>query len=101
GRLKNDTPGTLELIGYSVLSEDTALLSDDGDWSSLEDQAYGGWEEAAPSSTALNELNGGSSLSLAAGEFAYLGRLFDIAYPMTGVSLEFARASAINFESGV
>ena len=63
--LKNDTPSTVIIDGYSIRSAADALLPGNGFWSSLQDQSILGWQEAAPTSSALSELNPVSSLSLA------------------------------------
>lgn len=65
-----------EIDGYSVFSTAGALNSADGKWNSLEDQAIAGWEEAAPTSMVLSELNADGSLTLASGESVNLGRAF-------------------------
>jgi hypothetical protein len=66
----------INIDGYSILSASGGLES--ATWNSLQDQAVSGWQEATPSSMALNELNTnvGGSLSVNATPRA-LGTPFD------------------------
>ncbi len=101
GTLKNDTHSTLELIGYTIHSAGDALLPDNGDWNSLTDQMVTGWEEAAPNSSALSELNATSALSLAPGALLDLGHVFDVTAEHAGLSLEFALSTSVIMQPGI
>ncbi|MCA9240230.1 MAG: NPCBM/NEW2 domain-containing protein, partial [Planctomycetales bacterium] len=100
GTLLNDSPAAIDLVGYSVLSQAPSLLFADGGWLSLEDQQYAGWEEAAPTDSALSELTNASPLTLQPGERLPLGGLFDLSAAQSGLSLEFARDGAAAGETG-
>ncbi len=68
-RLRNDSVSPLTLIGYTVLSTNGSLLPSDGQWNSFDDQGLSGWEEVAPSSAALAELNPLGTLTLEHGNW--------------------------------
>jgi hypothetical protein len=77
GTLVNASPFDIQIDGYAILSGSGALLSEDGQWNSLEDQALSAWEEANVSANQLAELNPTNSTSLNAGGHLELGTLFD------------------------
>lgn len=89
GQLQNNTSNSLDLDGYSIVSEDASLLPSGGEWNSLHDQPLTGWAEAAPTTSDLSELNPVGSLSLEPGAWISLGNLLDLTKPHRGHSLEF------------
>lgn len=99
--LKNDTAEPLDLIAYGIESTGAALLPDNGNWNSLADQEFAGWEEAAPSTSAISELNAADVLSLAPGQAIHLGTVFDVTRPLEGLSLEFGVSQSIEVMAGV
>ena len=69
--LRNESFHDVELVSYSVASAEGSL--DASGWSSLEDQATSGWEEAAPTANQLSELNLSEVFELESGEMIDLG----------------------------
>ena len=100
GRLRNDTAGSLTLVGYTVQSADSSLLPSDGQWNSFDDQGLSGWEELTSSSAALGELNPFGSLTLSTGDWRSLGQLADMSAPRHGFSLQFALESQSEIQNG-
>ena len=84
--LKNDSPGTITIDGYSVLSTGAALVP-----GSFNDAATANLTAASPTTSAISELstNPNSPLAIAAGTSFNLGNIFNTASAQTGVSLEF------------
>jgi hypothetical protein len=76
--LSNDSMLQAEFEGYVIRSPSGSLLPDDGDWSSLQDQGVGAWEEANPTSFGLSELNPAGSTLLSPSELLDLGSPFAI-----------------------
>jgi hypothetical protein len=76
--LTNESPYTVSLRGYSILSESGSLLPGNSDWNSLSDQGEAGVDEANPSSKALSELVAFNSdgISMQPGESFSLGTGF-------------------------
>lgn len=100
-QLWNDTDSAIALIGYSVHSSGASLLPGDGDWNSLADRSFNGWEEASPTTATLSELNAQSWTTLGPGAVIALGRPFDLAAPHSGVSLEYAVAGGTAPQPGI
>ncbi len=77
--LRNTSPFTVDIDGYTVASVDGALLPDNGDWLSLEDQgAEGGtWFEANGLATRVSELQVSGATTLAPNTTFNLGTLWD------------------------
>jgi hypothetical protein len=98
-QLKNDSPFTIQLEGYSVFSPSGALKPANGQWSSLTDQATPGWVEASPTSTVLSELKAVGTLSLAGGGSFNLGTPFT-AGGSQDLRLEFLLAGEANPRNG-
>ena len=76
-KLKNSSPFSVTLEGYSILSDQGSLQPANGDWNSLADHGLNGWQEAGPTTAALSELNPTSGLLLASGTEIDLGELYD------------------------
>ncbi|WP_442482510.1 GDSL-type esterase/lipase family protein [Aeoliella sp. SH292] len=74
--LHNQSKASVELISYSITSTTGALLDD---WSGLAALEAGTWEKANPTSNALSELAGSSSMTIAAGQVLDLGVAWDAA----------------------
>jgi lysophospholipase L1-like esterase len=74
--LHNQSKTSVELIAYSITSTTGALLDD---WSGLAALEGGTWEKANPTSSALSELTGSSSFTIAAGQRLDLGVAWDAA----------------------
>ncbi len=78
-QLQNGSRFTIDLVGYSILSDFGSL---DGDnWTSLESQAVGDWDEAAPAanaSFALSELVPDGVATLFPGQAFSLGQMFSL-----------------------
>lgn len=90
--LKNDSPFTIQIDGYSVYSASGSLLPSNGSWSSLQDQSVAGWEEASPTANALAELKANGTLTLQPGTGYGLGGLFKTAGATQDLRLEFLQA---------
>lgn len=77
--LKNSSNRTINLRGYSILSDDGSLKPGNGDWNSLQDQGVTGVEEADPRVDQLSELVplSANAVVLSPGEAFQLGDLFD------------------------
>jgi hypothetical protein len=90
-RLQNSSNFPVSLIGYSILSESGSLQPGNADWSSLQDQGLGGWQEATPTANALSELINSSTqtLALSPGQSYLLGDLFDNVGGSRDLELEF------------
>ena len=73
-QLKNDSPFTVAIDGYSILSDSGALLT--GNWNQL---GQPGWQSAAPTSMALSELlpTPGAFLTLQPGTAFGMGNIFN------------------------
>lgn len=78
--LTNESPYTVSLRGYSILSESGSLLPGNSDWNSLSDQGTPGVDEANPTSHALSELAAfnGDGISMLPGESFSLGAAFKV-----------------------
>jgi len=100
GTLVNASPFAIQIDGYAILSDSGALLSGDGQWNSLEDQAMSAWEEANVSANQLAELNPTDSTSLNGGGQLELGTLFDTAGERD-LTLEFFLAGEGSARQGV
>lgn len=100
-QLKNSSLTTIAIDGYSVLSDSGSLLASNGNWSSLEDQSEGDWEEATPSATELSELNPLSSSTLLPGQGFSLGNLFDHLNGEQDLTLEFLLVGQPGIQSGI
>lgn len=90
--LKNDSPFTIQVDGYSVYSTSGSLLPANGSWNSLQDQNVAGWEEASPTASALAELKANGTLTLQPGTGYGLGGLFKTAGATQDLRLEFLQA---------
>ena len=79
--LRNTSPFTVDIDGYTVSSADGALLPGNGDWLSLDDQdAVGGnWYEANASATRVSELQASGVTTLSPNTTLNLGTLWDTA----------------------
>ena len=77
--LTNSSQTTIDLYGYSILSESGSL--DVAAWSSLDDQGVGSLQEAGPDSTDLSELAPlpAGALTLSPGDTFSLGGVFNTA----------------------
>jgi hypothetical protein len=65
-KIVNDSVfNNIKLDGYQVTSASGSLLAS---WNSLQDQSVTGWQEAAPTTTSLGELNPSTSSTLNAGQ---------------------------------
>lgn len=100
-QLRNETASTISLVGYSIVSSNSALLPTDGNWNSLEDQGLPGWNEAAPSSSALSELNPTMALTLTSGERRSLGQVVAMGTVDSEFSLEYAVDGAVEIQDGL
>jgi hypothetical protein len=89
-QLKNSSPTTLNIDGYSVLSASGSLLPTNGNWLSLDDQNVSGWQESTPTTAALSELLTSGFLALAPGQSVNLGGLFDEVSGTQDLALEFS-----------
>jgi len=89
GQLKNSSPTTLHLDGYSVLSASGSLLPSNGNWSSLADQGNSGWQESSPTPSVISELLTDGFLMLEPGESVGIGGLFDEVAGQQDLALEF------------
>jgi hypothetical protein len=85
--LKNDSPYTVVLDGYSIYSDSGSLVP--GTWSSLDDQNVSGWEEAAPTANALAELKANGTLTLPPGTGFGLGTPFKTVGATQDLRLEY------------
>jgi glucose/arabinose dehydrogenase len=101
GWLKNDSEELVQLIAYSVESTNAALRPSNGNWNSLDDQNFTGWEEANPTTSSLSELTSSGSLALAPLEVIPLGHIFTASTPHSGLSLEFATLGATGTTAGI
>lgn len=86
----------INIVGYSLLSNQGSL--NPAQWNSLHDQLGGSWQEAAPTTKALSDLNSNVSQSLAIGSTPVsLGTPYAFAPATFGVSpdisLEYATAT--------
>ena len=88
-QLKNDSPFTIQLDGYAVYSNSGSLQPANGKWFSLKDRGITGWEEALPTTTAVNELNENGSLTLTPGSGYDLGELYKSIGGTQDLRLEF------------
>lgn len=77
-RMRNNSPFTIAIDTYAILSESGSLLSGNANWSSLDDQnaAGGDWIEANVGPTQLSELQTFNTTTLAPGTFYSLGTPF-------------------------
>lgn len=73
--VQNHSAETIELTSYVVTSTDGSL--DVSGWDSLADQGESGWEEAAPTSNQLSELNLEELLVISPGQMIDLSQLMD------------------------
>lgn len=99
--LSNSSTFAIALTEYSILSATNSLLPDDLDWSSLEDQSLGNWEEAVATTGELSELWSGDAELLSPGASFSLGGLFDEASGVQDIILEFQLDDEASFRTGV
>ncbi|MEN1678289.1 MAG: hypothetical protein AAGJ46_01755 [Planctomycetota bacterium] len=83
-QLKNDSPYSVTVDGYSVLSDAGALITGAFDGLGLV-----GWESAAPSANALSELLQAGSLTLSPGQAFNLGAIYDDTGSSRDLAVEF------------
>jgi hypothetical protein len=95
--VKNTSPFTISLTGYTIASGSSSLASDT--WHSLADQGQTGWNEAPGSAESLSELNPFDELVLAPGDRFNLGNIFDVNGDRD-LALEFLLASGADFQIG-
>jgi hypothetical protein len=81
--IRNTSPFTVEIDGYSISSAGGSLNSNPASWTSLQDQVGNTWAEANLSDDRVSELqSSGSTTLLANGETTFnLGGLFNTADP--------------------
>lgn len=101
GWLKNDTANMLSLIAYSIESSQAALLPNNGNWNSLDDQGYANWEEASPTSSALSELTSSGALALTPGQVVSLGHILNTVSPLTGLTIEYVLTPSFTVRNGL
>jgi hypothetical protein len=92
--LKNDSPFTINVDGYSVYSDSGSLIP--ATWNSLDDQNVAGWEEASPTASALAELKADGMLTLQPGTGFGLGSLFKTTGATQDLRLEFLQTGMNN-----
>jgi hypothetical protein len=94
--LKNDSPFTINVDGYSVYSDSGSLTP--ATWNSLDDQNVAGWEQAppAPNANALAELKADGALTLQPNTGFSLGQLFKTTGATQDLRLEFLQAGMDN-----
>jgi PEP-CTERM motif len=88
-QLKNDTTLSLAIDGYAITSTGAALKPANGSWNSFQDHGFSGWQESAPTTSALTELNPVGPMTIVAGQTISMGSLFNTAMPQTGIALKF------------
>ena len=76
-QFRNNSPFTIDIDVYAIESESGSLLEGNGNWSSLDDQAVGDWEEANVGPTQLSELEFSGTSTLAPGDWFSMGTPFD------------------------
>jgi hypothetical protein len=87
--IRNVTDVDVAIEGYSVFSPSNSLLPADGQWLSLQDQGFVGWEEAAPEPGVVSELNTEEPLIIAPGGSLQLGALFSATGGTQDLTFEF------------
>jgi len=94
-RIVNDSVfDGMHFDGYQVTSASNSLLTG---WHSLQDQSAAGWEEAAPTTSSLAELNSTSSTTVDAGQTAaIMTGLFKTAGGTQDLTFQFRAASPIS-----
>jgi hypothetical protein len=97
--LQNSSGFAISLLGYSVLSQSGSLLPANGDWQSLSDSFYPGWEEATPTTRALSELRPNGGVFLSPGQSFPMGQVFN-ASGQRDLVLEFALDGELAPRSG-
>jgi len=106
GQIRLANPGTidgLDFDGYVIESESGSLNL--AGWNSLEAQGITGWEEVAPSSNALSEVNLPSSSVVGPGSHISLGSAFSVGgdqdltfqYNITGDGPRFGTVEYLSF----
>jgi hypothetical protein len=95
--VKNSSPFTISLTGYTIESETASLVA--GNWNSLADQNQTGWDEAPASADSISELNPFDELVLAPGNRFNLGTIFATDGDKD-FSLEFLLANSSDFQTG-
>jgi hypothetical protein len=75
--LVNTSAFPVAIEGYSILSASGSLQPGSADWTSLADAGVGSWQEANPSSTALNELIESGTQLIESGDAFDLGTPFN------------------------
>jgi hypothetical protein len=91
--IRNGTGETVDVDGYSIISASGAL--NPTNWSSLQDQAIVGWEEANASATRLNELNSTGSLLISDATTTNLGHAYALNATSIGQAIQ---GSDLKFE---
>jgi hypothetical protein len=81
------------------LSQSGSLLPANGDWQSLSDSFYPGWEEATPTTRALSELRPNGGVFLSPGQSFPMGQVFN-ASGQRDLVLEFALDGELAPRSG-
>lgn len=69
----SSSAGPFDVTGYSIFSESDGLLVDN--WNSLADQGMAGWQEAAPRTGAIAELNPTGSMLFENGVSVSIGQI--------------------------
>jgi hypothetical protein len=95
--VKNSSPFTISLTGYTIESESSSL--ENNNWHSLSEQNQAGWDEAPASAESLSELNPFDELELAPGDRFNLGDIFDV-NGERDLALEFLLANGTDFQIG-
>ncbi|HYO23971.1 MAG TPA: hypothetical protein VEQ85_03395, partial [Lacipirellulaceae bacterium] len=100
-RLKNTSPFSVAIDGYSIASASDSLSP--AGWTSLDDQnaAGGDWVEANVDSGVLTELKPTANTLLAGGDTYSLGNLFSAATGMQDLTFGFLKAGANALTAGV
>jgi hypothetical protein len=95
--LKNDSPGTMTIDGYSILSTGAALTP--GTFTGLGSLLL---TTVSPTTSALSQLavNPNSPLAITAGQSFNLGSIFTVGQPQTGFSVEFTVAGSTTIYNG-
>jgi hypothetical protein len=88
-QLKNDSPFTIKIDGYSLYSPSGSLQPANGKWMSLQDRGVGDWEEALPATNVLSELSADGSLTLSPFSGYDLGELYKSVGGTQDLRLEF------------
>ncbi len=94
-QLKNDSPFTIQIDGYSLYSTSGSLQPAQGKWMSLQDRGVAGWQEALPlAPTSISELNSDGVLTLSPFSGYDLGELYKSVGGTQDLRFEFLMAGA-------